>query len=52
MDEGILLGYALGEVIGSTLGDSDGTELHSSYVSFDGSNDGKLVAVLIGDSLG
>ena len=52
MDEGIILGSALGEVLGSTLGAADGTDLHYSDVSFDGSNDGKPVGVLLGDSLG
>ena len=51
LNESIILGSALGEVIGSTLGDADGTELGSSDVSFDGSNYGKPVGVLLVDSL-
>ena len=43
-----MLGYALVEVIGSTLGAADGTELHSSDGPFDGYNDGKPVGVLLG----
>ena len=39
---------ALGEVIGSTLVSADGTELHSSAGTFDGSNYGKPVVVLLG----
>ena len=34
----------------STLGSADGTELHYYDGSFDGSNDGKTVGVLLGDS--
>ena len=46
--EGILPGSALAEVIGYTLGAADGTELNSSYGSFDVSNDCKHVDVLLG----
>ena len=52
MDDGIVLGSALGEMIGSTLEAADGTDMHSSDYSFGGSNDGKPVGVLLGDSLG
>ena len=34
LDEGIILESALGEVLGSTLGATDVTELGSSYVLF------------------
>ena len=47
-DEGIILGSALVKVIGSTLGAADVTELNYSAGSFDGSNDGKHVGVLLG----
>ena len=39
-------------MIGSTLGAADGTEMHSSDVSVDGSNDGKPVGSLLGVSVG
>ena len=52
MDEGVILGSALGEVLGSTLGAADGTELYSSDGFFDGFNYGKPLGVFLGDSLG
>ena len=53
------LGYTVGKVIGTILGDVDGitcgldigTELGSLYESFDGSNDGKIERLFLGESL-
>ena len=63
-DEGITIDFTKGEVLGSTiglddgvtlgldnritLGLDDGSQLVSSYRSFDGSNDGKPVGSLLG----
>ena len=51
-DEDIVLSSASGEVLCSTLGSDDGTELGCFYGSFDGSNDGKTEGILISDSVG
>ena len=51
LDEVILLGSALGEVLCSTLGIADGTELSPSDGSFKGSNDGKPVGSLLALSI-
>ena len=48
----ILFGTILGKLDIITLGINIGTELGSLYVSFDGSNDGKLGVFFLGDSLG
>jgi len=56
LDEGILLGSALGAdlgaVLGSTLGAADGIEPGSSDGTLDGSNDGKPVGSLHGVCVG
>ena len=52
LDEVIIPGSAAGEVLVYTLGFDDGTELSLSNGSFDGSNYGKPVGILLGDSLG
>ena len=59
LDEGIILGFKDGEVMGSELGYShgvtlrlyDGSELGCLDRPFDGSNDGKHVGLLLCDSL-
>ena len=47
-----MLGTIIGNVDRITLGIDIGTKLVFLYGSFDGSNDGKLGVLLIGDSLG
>ena len=59
-DEGIKLGLFGGKVLGTILVNADGitlrldvgTDLVYLYVSFDGSNDGKLEGLFLVDSLG
>ena len=52
MDEGILLGYALGEVRGSTIAADDETEIVSSDGTFDGDSDAMLEVSRLAVTLG
>ena len=50
-DEGLILRFAMVEVLGSTLGLDEVTDLGSSDGSFDGSNDATLEGSWLEDSL-